>query len=58
MPDIYIIILTTNDGGEFKGKMSRRQPELVRVLCRWRPKRESGCILHLPMLSECSSCQN
>lgn len=29
MSDIYIIKLTTNDGGEFTGKMSRRQPELV-----------------------------
>lgn len=29
MSDIYIIKLTTNDGGEYKGQMSRRQPELV-----------------------------
>lgn len=29
MSDIYNIKLTTNDGGEFKGQMSRRQPELV-----------------------------
>ena len=29
MSDIYIIKLTTNDGGEYTGKMSRRQPELV-----------------------------
>lgn len=28
MSDIYIIKLTTNDGGEYTGKMSRRQPEL------------------------------
>jgi len=30
MSDIFIIKLTTNDGGEYTGKMSRRQPELVR----------------------------
>lgn len=29
MSYIYNIKLTTNDGGEFKGQMSRRQPELV-----------------------------
>ncbi|HCU0295085.1 TPA: hypothetical protein OUE56_001993 [Citrobacter sedlakii] len=29
MSDIYNIKLTTNDGGEYKGQMSRRQPELV-----------------------------
>ncbi|ANQ00942.1 hypothetical protein [Escherichia coli] len=29
MSDIYIIKLTTNDGGEYMGTMSRRQPELV-----------------------------
>ncbi|MGU9935760.1 hypothetical protein ACRXFR_19875 [Enterobacter asburiae] len=29
MSDIYNIKLTTNDGDEFKGQMSRRQPELV-----------------------------
>lgn len=29
MSDIYNIKLTTNDGGECKGQMSRRQPELV-----------------------------
>ncbi|WP_048223827.1 hypothetical protein [Enterobacter quasiroggenkampii] len=29
MSDIYNIKLTTNDGGEFKGQMSRRQTELV-----------------------------
>ncbi|KLP57422.1 hypothetical protein ABR39_04095 [Enterobacter genomosp. O] len=29
MSDIYNIKLTTNDGGEYMGKMSRRQPELV-----------------------------
>lgn len=29
MSDIYIIKLTTNDGGEYTGKMSQRQPELV-----------------------------
>nr|DAX09790.1 MAG TPA: hypothetical protein [Bacteriophage sp.] len=29
--------------------MSRRQPELVNGLCRWRPRRASGCILHRPM---------
>ncbi|MGX4896541.1 hypothetical protein ACUYGM_17540 [Enterobacter roggenkampii] len=29
MSDIYIIKLTTNDGGEYTGKMSRRQSELV-----------------------------
>ncbi len=29
MSDIYNIKLTTNDGGEFTGQMSRRQPELV-----------------------------
>ncbi|GEM_PF-6667522 len=34
MSDIYIIKLTTNDGGEYMGKMSRRQPELVNGSCR------------------------
>ncbi|MEG4686482.1 hypothetical protein UXP70_16340 [Enterobacter cloacae] len=29
MSDIYNIKLTTNDGGEYRGQMSRRQPELV-----------------------------
>lgn len=29
MSDIYIFKLTMNDGGEYTGKMSRRQPELV-----------------------------
>ena len=29
MSDIYNIKLTTNDGGEYKGQMSRRQPVLV-----------------------------
>ncbi|WP_417649322.1 hypothetical protein [Enterobacter hormaechei] len=29
MSGIYNIKLTTNDGGEYKGQMSRRQPELV-----------------------------
>jgi len=29
MSDIYEIIITTQDGEEYAGKMTRRQPELV-----------------------------
>lgn len=29
MPDIYEITITTQDGEEYAGKMTRRQPELV-----------------------------
>ncbi len=29
MTDIYEITIITQDGGEYTGKMSRRQPELV-----------------------------
>lgn len=47
MSDIYQITLTTQTGETFTGKMSRRQPELVNGLCRWRPKLASGCISHL-----------
>ncbi len=55
MSDIYQITLTTQTGETFTGKMSRRQPELVNGLCRWRRKRDSGCISLLPTLSACSS---
>lgn len=49
MSDIYIIKLTTNDGGEYTGKMSRRQPELVNGFVPLATGRASGCILLLPM---------
>lgn len=42
MSDIYIIKLTTNDGGECTGKMSRRQPELVNGFVPL-VRRGSGC---------------